>query len=400
MSQLVQYQFSNSLYSFTLDGWFNATEAAAQFGKLPNDWLRLPETAAYLEAFQRRYGKIPHVKTSRARADRGGGTWLHPKLAVRFAQWLSDDFGVWCDEQIDTILRGQIQARGNPDLIGLYLRPDAAPWEKRFPDDYYRALAHITRTDYTGHIGGTPAVFGQLTERWVYAVILPADVHEELRTRHGESQKMHQWLSNGGADLLDKQIQVVATIARTSSDLRDFTARMMALPGTGLYLPHGAGKDRGMNYYQHHIGDYAAATAYLSLIEDAIYTRLLRVYYRDEKPLPADTKAVAWLIGLRSKKEVALLDNLLPQFFTMQADGWHNLRADEEIGHYQSNRETAQENGKKGGRPKSKGKPSDNPDETKGKPEENPDETQKKPNPNPEITQAKPNSKLTNNQYI
>jgi len=121
---------------------------------------------------------------------------------------------------------------GNPDLIGLYLRPDAAPWEKRFPDDYYRALAHITRTDYTGHIGGTPAVFGQLTERWVYAVILPADVHEELRTRHGESQKMHQWLSNGGVDLLDKQLQVVATIARTSSDLRDFTARMMALPGS------------------------------------------------------------------------------------------------------------------------------------------------------------------------
>jgi len=89
-----------------------------------------------------------------------------------------------------------------------------------------------------------------------------------------------------------------------------------------------------MNYYQHHIGDYAAATAYLSLIEDAIYTRLLRVYYRDEKPLPADTKAVAWLIGLRSKKEVALLENLLPQFFVLQDDGWHNLRADEEISAY------------------------------------------------------------------
>jgi len=89
-----------------------------------------------------------------------------------------------------------------------------------------------------------------------------------------------------------------------------------------------------MNYYQHHIGDYAAATAYLSLVEDAIYTRLLRVYYRDEKPLPADTRAVAWLIGLRSKKEIALLENLLPQFFTMQADGWHNLRADKEILHY------------------------------------------------------------------
>jgi len=96
-----------------------------------------------------------------------------------------------------------------------------------------------------------------------------------------------------------------------------------------------------MNYYQHHIGDYAAATAYLSLVEDAIYTRLLRVYYRDEKPLPTDTKAVAWLIGLRSKKEVALLDNLLPQFFMLQADGWHNQRADEEISAYREKQNKA-----------------------------------------------------------
>jgi len=96
-----------------------------------------------------------------------------------------------------------------------------------------------------------------------------------------------------------------------------------------------------VNYYQHHIGDYAAATAYLSLVEDAIYTRLLRVYYRDEKPLPCETKAVAWLIGLRTNKERALLENLLSQFFDLQEDGWHNLRADEEISTYREKQEKA-----------------------------------------------------------
>ncbi len=25
---------------------------------------------------------------------------MHPKLAIRFAQWLDVDFAVWCDEQI------------------------------------------------------------------------------------------------------------------------------------------------------------------------------------------------------------------------------------------------------------------------------------------------------------
>lgn len=29
-----------------------------------------------------------------------------PKLAVRFAQWLDIDFAIWCDEQIDNLLRG------------------------------------------------------------------------------------------------------------------------------------------------------------------------------------------------------------------------------------------------------------------------------------------------------
>src|SRR5699024_12733709 len=43
------------------------------------------------------YGEIPYVKTSRARQDRGGGTWLHPKLAVVYARWLSVEFSVWCD---------------------------------------------------------------------------------------------------------------------------------------------------------------------------------------------------------------------------------------------------------------------------------------------------------------
>jgi len=183
MSKVIQYHYGDLLYSFTTDGWFNATEAAARFGKLVNEWLRLPATAAYLAAFERRYGKIPHVKTSRARADRGGGTWLHPKLAVRFAQWLDDDFAVWCDGQIDHIIRSGIQAQGSANLIPLFLRPDAAPWERRFMPEFYHALAKMTHTRYDGHKGGTPALFGQITERWVYAFILPTDVHSELKAR-------------------------------------------------------------------------------------------------------------------------------------------------------------------------------------------------------------------------
>lgn len=90
--------------AFTDDGWFNATAAAAKFGKSPGEWVRLPGTEGYLAAFRRKYGDIPYLKTKRGA---GGGTWLHPKLAVRFAQWLDDDFAVWCDEQIDALIHGK-----------------------------------------------------------------------------------------------------------------------------------------------------------------------------------------------------------------------------------------------------------------------------------------------------
>ena len=105
-ARIVPLVYEDQAVRFNSDGWINATEAAARFGKEPYEWLRLPDTERYLDGLKRRYGEIPYVKTSRARADRGGGTWLHPKLAVKFARWLSVDFEIWCDEKVDDLLRG------------------------------------------------------------------------------------------------------------------------------------------------------------------------------------------------------------------------------------------------------------------------------------------------------
>lgn len=102
-----------------------------------------------------------------------------------------------------------------------------------------------------------------------------------------------------------------------------------------------------MNYYEHHIGDYAAATAHLSLLEDAVYSRLLRRYYLQEAPLPADERQVARLAGARTPEEVAAVQAVLAEFFTLEADGWHNKRADEEIARYRESepeREAKREN--------------------------------------------------------
>ena len=98
--------------TFRKDGWFNATVAAIAFGKEPVQWLRQRETVEYIDALARHLGKpgvltdinkintldtsssvsrtallrlskrTGLVETKNGSSTNGGGTWLHPKLAV------------------------------------------------------------------------------------------------------------------------------------------------------------------------------------------------------------------------------------------------------------------------------------------------------------------------------
>jgi len=92
-----------------------------------------------------------------------------------------------------------------------------------------------------------------------------------------------------------------------------------------------------VNYYEHHIGDYAEATSHLTLLEDAIYSRLLRKYYATERALIGDVKKLERLVGAKSKAERNAVAAVLEEFFTLEDDGcWHNARCDEEIAKYQA----------------------------------------------------------------
>ena len=116
MKGLITSQYDGQELSFNEQGWFNATQASNRFNKKPNDWLRLPDTQRYIDALIKRENQKSDTRLSRitdfVKTKKGNstlftqGTWLHPKLAVRFAQWLDIDFALWCDEQIDSLLRG------------------------------------------------------------------------------------------------------------------------------------------------------------------------------------------------------------------------------------------------------------------------------------------------------
>lgn len=108
-ARIVPLDYEGQPVRFNSDGWLHATEIADRFGKRPNDWLSLPSTIEYLEALSRRTvtGSSGNAWSMTKRGGKNQGTWLHPKLAVAFARRLSVDFAVWCDEQVDALLRGE-----------------------------------------------------------------------------------------------------------------------------------------------------------------------------------------------------------------------------------------------------------------------------------------------------
>lgn len=105
MSRIIPLDYAGQPVQFDGDGWFNATTAASRFGKRPVDWLKLDSTRDYLTALAEAI-KCEESALLKTRRGSSGGTWMHPRLAVRFAQWLDVRFAVWCDSQLDALLRG------------------------------------------------------------------------------------------------------------------------------------------------------------------------------------------------------------------------------------------------------------------------------------------------------
>lgn len=134
--RIISATYRGMEFHFTRDAWFNATGAAARFKKDPHDWLRQRDTVEYVLAlFEYLFGnsgflpelneinkldgqsaasrakllrlvkKTGLVKTKAGSPETGGGTWFHPKLAVAFARWLDVGFAIWCDMQIDSLIR-------------------------------------------------------------------------------------------------------------------------------------------------------------------------------------------------------------------------------------------------------------------------------------------------------
>lgn len=109
------FNYNENPVSFRMENgeiMINATAMAKPFGKRPGDYLRLPSTNELITAIVRKSHKSENqvVSTVKGSMENGGGTWMHEDLAIDFAQWLSIDFRLWCNQKLKELLKFHITA--------------------------------------------------------------------------------------------------------------------------------------------------------------------------------------------------------------------------------------------------------------------------------------------------
>jgi hypothetical protein len=99
---LIKRQFNNQEISFEADtnGMVNLTQMADATGTRLDNYLRLDKTKSYIETLS----KSLTSEVFESGRGNGGGTWGHKLLAIHFAQWISDEFHIWCNQNILGIL--------------------------------------------------------------------------------------------------------------------------------------------------------------------------------------------------------------------------------------------------------------------------------------------------------
>ena len=91
------------------DGYFNATLMCQSVNKQISDWTRQKSTESYQKRLSAIMG-IPRVDLVSAQVGGNGErhTWVHRKVVIHLAQWISPDFAVWVTDLVERYVTGQV----------------------------------------------------------------------------------------------------------------------------------------------------------------------------------------------------------------------------------------------------------------------------------------------------
>ena len=111
-------------------------------------------------------------------------------------------------------------------ILKAYISEELLPWQKRFPDIYYKELFRLNGWDYTiKDIRKRPGVIGKWTNDLIYKQ-LPTGVLDELKNKTPKSAKgnntarLHQSLTEDvGHPALSSQITQIVTLFQLSDNM-------------------------------------------------------------------------------------------------------------------------------------------------------------------------------------
>ena len=114
MNELLKYAYQGSEVTFSngKNVMVNATQMAKPFGhgKEPSYWLSTQQAKNMIDAISKSrnldFSDLQIVKNGAP--ENGGGTWFHEDVALVFAQWLSPEFYIWCNDRIKELIKNGV----------------------------------------------------------------------------------------------------------------------------------------------------------------------------------------------------------------------------------------------------------------------------------------------------
>ena len=109
MANLLKYAYQGSEVTFSNgeNVMVNATQMAKAFGKTPAFWLRTEQSKRMIDAIAE-LQKCNSSDLVQVTYGDDGGTWMHEDVALVFAQWLSPEFYLWCNERIKELIKNGV----------------------------------------------------------------------------------------------------------------------------------------------------------------------------------------------------------------------------------------------------------------------------------------------------
>lgn len=180
---LIQHQVNNSIIEQRAsDGYINATALCKAAGKEWGGYKRNDRTARFFDAL---CSDMQICMSELIQEVRGGtpsqqGTWVHPKVAINLAMWLSPEFEVkvtnWVHEWMSGKGSPAFQEVSIPVHLNRYLANDS-----RVPPGYFSILQETA----LGLVGPLHMIGFDIPKGWVPDISVGKLFCKHLRQQHG-----------------------------------------------------------------------------------------------------------------------------------------------------------------------------------------------------------------------